>query len=236
MVRVADDGALASMVADRWLDQVAASAAAGLPQRVALAGGRITRRFLTLVGQRSLERAIPLSGVDFFWGDERCVPPQDAESNHRLAQECLLGRLNLEPSRIHRVLGELDPETAAALAEQDLRQCTGVAGPAMPVLDLVFLGMGEDAHVASLFPGALPAVTESDAVYVPTTGPKPPPRRVSLTYRALAAAREVWVLASGSGKEVALRASLEPDSRTPLGRVLRERQRTVVFTDIPGGA
>jgi 6-phosphogluconolactonase len=233
LIRVGDDAALAALAAERWLDMVEAAAQAGRPHRVALAGGRITKRFLERVAQRSIERAIRLDGVDFFWGDERCVPPGDPESNFRLAQESLLARVGVPVERIHRVLGELDPATAAAMAEQDLRRTTGVDGEAMPVLDLVFLGMGEDAHVASLFPGALPEVTESSAVYVPATGPKPPPRRVSLTFRALAAAAEVWVLASGSGKEPALKASLAADSGTPLARVLRERARTFVFTDIP---
>jgi 6-phosphogluconolactonase len=233
-IQAADDAALALVAADRWLDRVEAAVKAGLPHRVALAGGRITKRFLATVATRSKERGISLAGVDFFWGDERCVPPGDPESNHRLAQEALLVPAEIASSRIHRVLGELDPASAAALAEQELRRVTGVEGAAMPVLDLVFLGMGEDAHVASLFPGAIASVTESACVYVGTTGPKPPPRRVTLTYRALAAAREVWVLASGAGKEAALRASLESGSQTPLGRVLREREKTVILTDIGG--
>lgn len=234
LIQAADDVALAVLAADRWLDQVEAAAKAGRPHRVALAGGRITKRFLATVAARAKDRGVSLDGVDFFWGDERCVPPGDPESNHRLAQEALLGPAGIAASRIHRILGELDPASAAALAEQELRRVTGVEGAAMPALDIVFLGMGEDAHVASLFPGAIPSVTESECVYVGTTGPKPPPRRVSLTYRALAAAREVWVLASGAGKEPALKASLAAVSQTPLGRVLRERGKTRILTDIGG--
>ncbi len=232
LIRVADASALAVLVADRWLDRVEAATQAGVAHRVALAGGRITDRFLRTVATRAIARGVSLAGVDFFWGDERCVPSDDLESNHRLAQEALLTPMGIAPARIHRVLGELDPASGAALAEEELRRVTGVEGAVMPRLDLVFLGMGEDAHVASLFPGTAASVTESGSVYVAVTGPKPPPRRVTLTYRALAAAAEVWVLASGAGKEPALRDSVAIGSGTPLGRVLRERSQTQIFTEL----
>lgn len=235
LVRMADDGALAREVAWRWIRAVASAAREGRPHRVALPGGRITRRFLSEAARLAMEGGVSMDGVDFFWGDERCVPPDDAESNHRLAWETLLGPLGVPAARIHRVLGELDPVSAAALAERDLRRVTGVEGASWPVVDLVFLGMGEDAHVASLFPGTPEATADAPAVYVPVTGPKPPPRRVSLTFGALRAAADVWVLASGAGKEQALRDSLAPGSSTPLGRVLSERSRTTVFTDIRAG-
>lgn len=234
LVRVESDAALAVLAADQWLDRVVAAAAAGRPHRVALAGGRITKRFLATVAERARERGVSLGGVDFFWGDERCVPPSDPESNHRLAMESLLGPAGIAEARIHRILGELDPASASALAEQELRRVTGVHGAALPSLDLVFLGMGEDAHVASLFPGAGDEITGSPCVYVSVVGPKPPPRRVSLTFGAIAAAGEVWVMASGAGKEKALAESLEPASATPLGRVLRTCPRVRILTDLRG--
>ena len=98
------------------------------------------------------------------------------------------------------------------------------------MIDLVFLGMGEDAHVASLFPSDTEAI-KSQAVYRAVTGPKPPPRRVTLGYAALSAAREVWVLASGRGKAEALRASLSKSGDTPLARVLQSRENTEILTD-----
>lgn len=237
LTRFPDDVALATSVADLWLDQIGHAERTGAAHRVALAGGRITRRFLAIAADRARARGLSLDGVDFFWGDERCVSTEDAESNFRLAWETLLEPAGVPESRIHRVLGELDPGAAAALAEQEIRRVMGVFGDAMPVLDLVFLGMGEDAHVASLFPGAAVEVTDSRCVYVGTTGPKSPPQRVSLTYRAIAAAREVWVLASGAGKQAALEQSMSPvpgAEETPLGRVLRERSTTRIFTDIAG--
>jgi 6-phosphogluconolactonase len=98
------------------------------------------------------------------------------------------------------------------------------------VLDLVFLGIGEDGHVASLFPHDTEAF-ESCAVYRAITGPKPPPRRITLGYPALIEARAVWVLASGKGKSDILRSSLADDNSTPLARVLSSRTHTEIFTD-----
>ncbi len=101
------------------------------------------------------------------------------------------------------------------------------------MLDLVFLGMGEDGHVASLFPSEPEVMMQDAAVYRAVfDSPKPPPQRLTLGYPVLAAAREVWVLASGAGKETALKASLGGNGKTPLGRVLSMREGTKLFTDI----
>jgi 6-phosphogluconolactonase len=108
------------------------------------------------------------------------------------------------------------------------------ANPAgQPVLDLIFLGLGEDGHVASLFPGEPEALIADPAVYrTVKNSPKPPPDRVTLGYPAIIAAHQVWMLASGAGKEVALRQSLLGDARTSFGRVLQRRDHTRVYTDI----
>ena len=100
------------------------------------------------------------------------------------------------------------------------------------MLDLIILGMGEDGHVASLFPGAPQEVVVTKAVYVPVLASKPPPRRITLNFAALAAARQVWVLVSGAGKENALRESLAANGKTPLARVLQMRDKTLIFTDL----
>ena len=100
-------------------------------------------------------------------------------------------------------------------------------------MDLVFLGLGEDGHVASLFPGEPEGLAASTAIYrAAANSPKPPPNRVTLGYSTIAAARKVWMFASGSGKEAPLRASLSPDGTTPFARVLKARQDTRIFTDV----
>ena len=224
--------ALLSGTVAAWEKWILERAPGRRPPTVALAGGRVFRAFLEASARRLQVHRTRLEPLEFFWGDERCVPPGDPESNYLLARDSFLGPLGIARERIHRLRGEVEPQAAATAAEVILRSVTGCGTPATPALDLVFLGMGEDGHVASLFPGAPPEVTESAAVYLPVTGPKPPPQRITLSHRMLAAAHEVWVMASGPGKEQALRESLRPGGGTPLARVLRERASTRLFTDL----
>lgn len=199
---------------------------------VALSGGRIAQDFFRGLARQAKERGQSLALVHFFWADERCVPPDHPESNYRSAAELLFTPLGLPPQNLHRIRGELEPESAAREAEAELCRFASSNAGGQPVLDLVLLGMGEDGHIASLFPGEPEDVMQSPAVYRAVTASKPPPRRITLGYAAIAAAREVWVLASGAGKEAALRESLSPGGRTPLARVLREGERTRIFTDL----
>ena len=219
--------ALAADVARRWVDAAAHAAAQNAPFRVALSGGRVARDFMAAVATEARRQGLPPEAVDFFWGDERCVPPAHADSNYLLAEENLLKPLGVPAHRIHRLRGEADPATAAREAEAELRAVCPADAQGRPVLDLVLLGMGEDAHVASLFPGAPAEIVASTACYLPVIGPKPPPQRLTLTYDTIQAARMIWVLVSGAGKEAVLLQSLAPDSDTPLARVLRSHFATI---------
>jgi len=227
------DDALAGAVADRWLDEVALRRDPPVPYCVSLSGGRIAKKLLAAVAERAKARSVPLAEVHFFWGDERCVPPTDGESNFALARAHLLDALGIPPDKIHRVRGEISPKRAAAEAEAEICRIAPLDAEGQPVLDLIFLGMGEDGHVASLFPGAPDAVVWSKSVYLPVVASKPPPQRITMTFATIASARQVWVLASGAGKENALRESLSADGATPLARVLKGREKTIIFTDIP---
>lgn len=231
VLRLPSDLALCDTVVARWLEALAA-APAGRPFTVALSGGRIARRLFANAARLGRDRRIDWSRCHFFWGDERCVPPEDPESNYRAAREDLLEPAGIPAGQIHRLEGELPPAEAAARGREMLRRWAPANPAGVPTLDLVFLGMGEDGHVASLFPDTPTSLSESPDLYVPVTGPKPPPQRISLTYPVLAAARKVWVVASGKGKEDALRASLATSGSTPLAQLLRRRSETVIFTDI----
>ena len=242
LIVFADADALAAGVAAAWLDEIAVAASGEKPYCVALSGGRITQKFFAAAAQLAKARRIHGSSgasllpgdVHFFWADERCVPSTDADSNFKLAQEHLLGPLQVAPENIHRLRGEDSPSAAVKIAEAEIGRIARQNEQGRPVLDLVLLGMGEDGHVASLFPNAGPEILQSDAPYLAVVNsPKPPPTRISLSHAALADARQVWVLVSGAGKESALRESLKPQGTTPLARVLQSRPATKIVSDFP---
>lgn len=221
---------LATAAASRWVEQLASRRANSYC--VALSGGRIAGRVFDTLAGLAMGRLRLFDRVHFHWSDERCVPPTDPESNFALAAGRLLRPLQIPDPQVHRIRGEDPPQSAAAQAERELRKVASEDTEGRPVLDMVFLGVGEDGHVASLFPGGSGGTRPEEPVYYAVVGPKPPPQRITLSYRCLVAARQVWVLASGRGKERALRESLGSPARTPLGRVLELRTQTVIFSDI----
>jgi 6-phosphogluconolactonase len=149
------------------------------------------------------------SKVEIFFGDERCVPADHPDSNYRMAKAALFDRIAIPAAQVHRMQGELADRDAAARAYETL----------LPErLDVMVLGIGEDAHTASLFPGSS-ALNEAERLVLPVTGPKPPPERLSLTPPALCAARVCIVLASGAGKADAVKLALDGSvdiSRAPI--------------------
>ena len=223
---------LAWTVAREWLDEIEAANRTGKRHCVALSGGRIAQKFFTAAVEQAKERAVSFGAVHFFWADERCVPSGEKESNFRLADERLFVPLQIAESQIHRIYGELPPESAAAQAAAQICKITPLNQSGQPVLDLIFLGMGEDGHVASLFSGEVETARSDRAIYrAVKNSPKPPPNRITLGYATIAAARGVWVLVSGADKELALRKSLCVNGHTPLARVTQFRTQTRIFTD-----
>jgi 6-phosphogluconolactonase len=243
LISFASVGELARAVAGKWLDEIAEANRGGKSHYVALSGGRIAQNFFTAVVEQTKTRKIGdgnmpslPTNIHFFWADERCVPPGDKESNFRLANELLFPPLKISESRIHRIRGEDSPEIAVKTAESELRRIVPPNENGQSVLDLIFLGMGEDGHVASLFPNASAEIVNSTKPFLAVEdSPKPPLKRISMSYAMIAAAKNVWVLASGAGKEAALRELLGQNGHTPLAQVVRSRSRTKVFTDIQLG-
>jgi len=163
---------------------------------------------------RAAEREPDWSRVELWWGDERCVPPDDERSNYHLARTTLLDRLAAPPHTVHRIRGEADPAEAAA--ELD----TSLGGA---VLDLLLLGLGSDAHMASLFPGSPQLeVRDRRATHGPA-GLEPYVERVTFTVPTIAAAKRIVFLVAGAGKaEAVARAfggEIGPDAPASLARL-----------------
>ena len=170
---------------------------------VCLAGGSTPRATYTLLATE-FTRDIPWAQLRVFFGDERCVPPDHPDSNYRMAADTLLRHSPVSPDRVHRIPAERGAVQAAQEYERTLR--THLCGPD-DRFDLVVLGLGEDGHTASLFPGtAAPHVR--DRWCVSTVAPKSGGDRVTLTYPILNAARRIVFLVTGAGKSKALRSVL----------------------------
>ena len=192
---------------------------------LALSGGTTPGRTYELLGAN----APALDGVDLWFADERCVAPEDEESNYRLVRETLLGPAGIEPARVHRMQGELGPQIGAESYELELLATLGEQ-PVPPVLDLVVLGIGPDGHVASLFPGARTLDAGESAICLGVTdSPKPPPERITLSLAVLRAARGCLLLATGASKADAVDAMLgEPTRHVPASLLRRERLTVIV--------
>lgn len=191
--RTFDDAeALAVAVADR-LAAVAAGASEAAPFTVALAGGSTPKRLYQLLARPPYVGRIPWRHVELFFGDERSVPPEHPDSNYGMAKQALLDEV---PARAHRMKAEKDDADGYArlLGERIAKRRDGA-----PVLDLVLLGMGDDGHTASLFPGTA-ALNERTRWVVMNDVPQLHTRRMTLTYPVLNAADHVWMMIAGASK------------------------------------
>ncbi|HET7304159.1 MAG TPA: 6-phosphogluconolactonase [Segeticoccus sp.] len=207
----ADKQELAAAVADRLVTAVVEAQSSRGVADVVLTGGSMGSAVLSALGDSPGRDAIDWSALRLWWGDERYLPAGDPERNETQAREALLDRLELPVANVHPVPAA-DSGTASAeeAADRYAEQLTAAAEPgeSVPRFDVVLLGVGPDAHVASLFPGH-PALYERDRTTVAVHGsPKPPPTRVSLTFPALCSGRDVWFTVSGPDKADAVGLAL----------------------------
>lgn len=188
---MADAGVLACRVAERIRSLCAMAVDDHGVFHWALAGGSTPRRCYKLL------RTMPLEWehVHLYFSDERCLPAGDAERNDTMAQKVLFSHVPVPPGQIHPIPAELGPEKGAATYAEVLADT--------PVMDLVLLGIGEDGHTASLFPGN-PALEDKRLAVPVFDSPKPPPERVSMGYSALNGAARRIVMVAGGGKHEAL--------------------------------
>lgn len=199
-----------------------ASAVAAIRTRgrfhVTLSGGTTPKRLYALLATDRYAARVDWSRVHVFWGDERCVPPADPTSNYWMIRKTLIDQVPLPAENVHRIRGEDDPSAAAVAYESELRHVLGTpAGPPTPDarFDLVLLGMGDNGHTASLFPG-LTAVREPERWVMEQYVPHVSMWRVTCTPVLLNAAAEVVFLVSGREKAATLRQVLEGPYRPEL--------------------
>ncbi len=199
---------------------------------LALSGGTTPGHTYELLG--AAEPA-DLSAVELWFADERCVAPEDDESNYLLVAQTLLASEKIAPERVHRMEGEAGPYEGARRYAQTLVQHlpgAGATSTSLPVLDLIVLGIGPDGHVASLFPGAATLDAGEEAVCLGVEdSPKPPPQRITLSLAVLRAARECLVIATTTSKADAISAMLGEPSRHVPASLLRRERLTVIVDD-----
>jgi 6-phosphogluconolactonase len=183
---------------------------------VCLSGGTTPKRVYELLGRAPRRDHIPWQRVHWFWGDERFVPHDDPRSNFHMAAEALLRRAPVPPANIHPIPTEQgSPAGEAAAYETMLKRFYGADSfdPARPLFDLTLLGLGEDGHTASLFPGS-PALAETRRWAVPVAGPDGLDR-ITLTYPALASSAVILFLVTGERKRQALTRARAGDPALP---------------------
>jgi 6-phosphogluconolactonase len=228
VVVVPDDKLLAETVAARTITAVLDAQAERGTAHVVLTGGTIGIAVLASIAAAPGRDAVDWSNVHIWWGDERFLPAGHADRNETQARDALLGVLTLDPAKVHVMApsgGDFDDDVDAAAADYARELVDAADGDAWaPAFDVLMLGVGPDGHIASLFPG-LPGigVTNEGAIGV-TNSPKPPPSRISMTLPVLSGARQVWLVAAGSGKAEAVAAALAVDlppgeQRLPAGQV-----------------
>ena len=169
---------------------------------VAFSGGSTPALMYRALLSADLRELVPWAKGEYFWSDERCVPPEDPGSNYGMAQRELVSKVPVPHDRIHRMRGELQPERAAEEYEQELRRVFG--NVPLPRFDLMMLGLGANGHTASLFPGS-PALHETRRWVVANYVQELTAYRLTLTYPVINAARNVVLVVAGKEKAPALR-------------------------------
>ncbi len=200
--------------------------------RLCLAGGSTPAATYELLATR-FSHSIDWSEVQFFWGDERCVPPDDPASNFGMAHRTLLATLPLRPEQVHRIIGEAPPSQAAELYEGELRRVFSLGDGEFPRFDLVLLGLGENRHTASLFPGS-PALHETRRLALAVDVDAQVRSRITITPPVINRAQRVMFLVAGHSKAEAVRdvlAGPHDHDRFPAQMVAPSDGETVWLVD-----
>jgi 6-phosphogluconolactonase len=232
-----DQPLLAKAAAARLVTRVVDVQAARGSASVVLTGGGVGTAVLAEVAATGARDAIDWRKLDIWWGDERFLPTGHPERNETGAREALLDHVNIDPARVRPMPGPDGPDgdNPEAAAERYADWLRAAARPEdhgpVPSFDVLMLGLGPDAHVASLFPG-MPALYEERPVVAVHGAPKPPPTRLTMTLPAIRTAKEVWIMAAGESKAKAVRLALSDAGPVQVPAAgARGRQSTLFLLD-----
>lgn len=237
VLRHPDGAALANAVAARLITRLVERLTDAGTAHLCLTGGGIGTAVLAAIAASPARDSVDWPRVEIWWGDERYLPEGYADRNETSARAALLNHVPISPERVHPIPGPWGSHSDVDQAAESYARTLAAAarpedhGPA-PAMDVVLLGIGPDAHVASLFPGQ-PALHDTRPCVAVRGAPKPPPLRVTLTLPTINAAREVWILASGSAKAGAVRLALSEGAgpfQVPAAGA-RGRDRTLFLLD-----
>ena len=217
IVTLENPEALARHVAE-WVTSLAETKEG--PFAIALSGGSTPKRLYEILAEPAFAGRFPWARTHLFWGDERFVPPDHPDSNLRMARLALLDRVPIPPSHINPMPTAGRPQEAAVAYQATLQAyyCREALDMERPLFDVVLLGLGDNGHTASLFPGTA-ALQETLAWVAPVTEGVPQPR-LTLTYPAIACSRQVAFLVAGAGKAATMRRVMDGDRSQPAARVI----------------
>ena len=197
-----DDEALGRRAAQHFVEMVEETVDARGRARIAISGGSTPKATFALLGDSNQpwKARMPWDRLELYWVDERCVPPDHADSNYRMTREAMLDHVPIPPENIHRMEGELDPEAGAARYESELRNTFRLEGAELPSFDLIALGMGPDGHTASLFPHTPALDNITSLVTANHVETQKDAWRLTLTWPVINQARSVFFLIEGADK------------------------------------
>jgi 6-phosphogluconolactonase len=181
---------------------------------VALSGGSTPQRLYALLAGPPYSRRVRWDQVHFFWGDERCVPPEHPDSNYGMARRLMIDKLALPEANVHRMAGEKEPSVAAAEYEKTLLDFFKLAPGEWPVFDLLLMGIGEDGHTASLFPHNDALQNQKNFVLAPYVE-KLQAHRITLTFPVINRGAHIWFLVAGAEKAPVLQEIWEAKAPNP---------------------
>ncbi len=197
-----------------FLDFISKGNKSGQPVHIAISGGNTPRAFFEriVVNQGKPKTPVPWHAVHLFWVDERCVPPDHADSNYGMTRSALLNKVELKENNIHRIRGENNPGSEARRYSEEIKMLVPLK-EGIPVFDLIFLGVGDDGHTASIFPNRIDLL-DTDKIYGTATHPDTGQFRITITGKSIIRAKKIIFLVTGKSKSTIVRQIMnrEPES------------------------